>query len=149
MNAILNRLKNCNSSEMLYEIGSIEDISDVINREIFPLTVNAKTYEDLYQMLNKLNNHWDTFQNDDYFKSERLKYIFALTHMNGEERNKIINLTDYLYENKEEAKKWYHEIAKKIHPDLNRDCQKQAEDAMKELKVIYSRIQKCFEEEEE
>lgn len=149
MNLILDKLKNCNCVEMLGKIGSVEVIVDVINKEIFPLVVNATTYEDVYKVVNKLTNHWDTFQSDDYFKSDRLKYIFALTHMEGEQRNKIIKLTEDLYESKDEAKKWYREIAKKIHPDLNRDCQKQAEDAMKELKVIYSRIQKCFEEEEE
>lgn len=149
MNSILNKLKKCNSIEMLYRIGSLEDITDVVNKEIFPLSVNVVTYEDLYQVINKLNNHWDTFQDDDYFKSERLRYIFALTHMEGEERNRIINLTDSLYENKDEAKKWYHRIAKKIHPDSNRDYQKHAEEAMKELQIIYNRILKCFEKEGE
>jgi len=149
MNSILDKLKNCNCVEMLGEIGPVEDITDAINKEIFPLVANATTYEDLYKVINKLNMHWDTFQRDDYFKSECLRYIFALIHMEGEERNKIIELTDNLYENKDEAKKWYREIVKKIHPDLNKDCQKQAEDAMKELGVLYSRIQKCFEEEDE
>lgn len=145
MNSILNKLKKCNSIEMLYRIGSLEDIEYVVNKEIFPLSINVETYEDLYQIINKLNKHWDTFQDEDYFKSERLRYIFALTHMEGEERNRIINLTYSLYENKDEAKKWYHRIAKKIHPDSNRDYQKQAEEAMKELQIIYNRILKCFE----
>lgn len=34
-----------------------------------------------------------------------------------------------------------------IHPDLNRGNKEQAEKAMKELSIIYGRIQKCFEEE--
>lgn len=149
MNSILDKLKNCNCIEMLGEIGSAEVIVDVLNKEIFPLVVNATTYEDIYKAVNKLASHWDTFQSDDYFKSDRLKYIFALTHMEGQQRNKIIELTDDLYENKDEAKKWYRRIAKKIHPDLNRDCQIQAENAMKELEILYGRIQKCFEEEDE
>lgn len=149
MNSILDKLKNCNCIEMLGEIGSAEVIVDVLNKEIFPLVVNATTYEDIYKAVNKLASHWDTFQSDYYFKSDRLKYIFALTHMEGQQRNKIIELTDDLYENKDEAKKWYRRIAKKIHPDLNRDCQIQAENAMKELEILYGRIQKCFEEEDE
>ena len=43
-----------------------------------------------------------------------MKYIFALTHMEGAERNKIINLTDDLYESKDRAKKWYHSINEKV-----------------------------------
>jgi hypothetical protein len=148
MNDILNELKKCSSIEMLSKTGSIASISDVINKEISPLVINVMTYEELYQVINKLITHWDTFQSDDYFKNEQMKYIFALTHMEGAERNKIINLTDDLYESKDRAKKWYHSIAKIIHPDLNRAYQKQAEDAMKELKIIYSRIQKCFKEED-
>lgn len=149
LNSILNKLKDCNSVELLCEIGSVEIITEAINKYIHPLTVNATTYNELYQAVDKLKRHWDTFESDNYFKNKHLRYIFALTHMEGEERNKILHLTDELYENKDDAKKWYHEIAKMIHPDLNRDYQKQAEEAMKELKIIYSRIQKCFEEEDE
>lgn len=149
MNSILDKLKKCDCVENLDKIGSVENIIEAINKEIFPLVVNATTYEDIYKALNKLASHWDTFQSDDYFKNERLKYIFALTHMEGKQRNKIIELTDDLYENKDKAKKWYYGIVKKVHPDLNMDCQIQAENAMRELELIYSRIKKCFEEEDE
>lgn len=148
MDSILNKLKSCNSIELLRTVGTIESIVKAINKEIYPLTVNALTYEKLYQAVNKLNKHWDRVESDDYFKNENLKYIFALTHMGGEDRNKMLRLTDELYENKDKAKKWYHEISKMIHPDLNRANKEQAEEAMKELSIIYGRIQKCFEEED-
>ena len=112
------------------------------------MTINALTYEELYQAVNKLNKHWDRVESDVYFKNENLKYIFALTHMGGEDRNKILRLTNELYENKDKAKKWYREISKMIHPDVNRGNKEQAEEAMKELRIIYDRIQKCFEEED-
>lgn len=35
-----------------------------------------------------------------------------------------------------------------INSDLNRGNKEQAEEAMKELSIIYGRIQKCFEEED-
>lgn len=145
----LNRLKGCNSIKLFREIGSVESIAESISKEIYPLTINATTYEELYQAVVKLKDHWDTFQKDDYFKNEHLKYIFALTHMEGEERNKILQLTDELYENKDKAKKWYFKIIKIIHPDLNRDYQEQAKEAIEELNIIYGRIEKCFEEEDE
>lgn len=132
---------------MLTEIGSVYEICKAINDEIFPLSINVKNYEDLYKILTKLIHHWDTFQSDDYFKNEKMKYIFALTYMEGVERNKIINLTDDLYESEEKAKTWYHSIVKIIHPDVNRDYKESAEAAMKELGIIYSRIIKCFKED--
>lgn len=146
MNAILNELKGCNSVDMLSKIGSVESISETINKEIHPLTVTATTYEELYQVVSKLKSHWYSFQDDDYFKNEQSKYIFVLTHMEGEGRNKMLCLTDELYENKDEAKKWHRKVVKLIHPDVNRELQEQANEAMKELNVIYGRIQKCFEE---
>jgi hypothetical protein len=148
MDLILDKIKRCNCVEELRRIGSEEDILDAISKEIFPLAVKATTYEDLYKVVEKLDSHWDTFQRDDYFKNESSRYIFALTHMEGAERNTIIELTDDLYENKDSAKKWYHKISKKIHPDLNGDCQEQAEAAMKELQILYNRIERCFEEDE-
>ena len=76
MNDILNELKKCSSIEMLSKTGSIASISDVINKEISPLVINVMTYEELYQVINKLITHWDTFQSDDYFKNEQMKYIY-------------------------------------------------------------------------
>lgn len=149
MNSILEKLKKCDCVENLNEIGTVENILDAINEEISPLVINATTYQEIYKALNKLACHWDTFQLDDYFKNERSKYIFALTYMEGKRRNEIIGLTDDLYENKDKAKKWYRGIAKKIHPDHNMDFQTQAENAMRELEILYSRIKKCFEEGDE
>ena len=148
MNSIIEKLKKCDCVEKLNEIGTVENILEAINEEISPLIVNASTYQEIYKALDKLAGHWDTFQCDDYFKNERLKYIFALIYMEGKRRNEIIDLTDDLYENEDKAKKWYRGVVKKIHPDLNMDLQVQAENAMRELEILYSRIKKCFEEED-
>ena len=60
--------------------------------------------DDLYKAIVVLKNHWDTFQNDIYFRSESARYIFALTHMDGEKRNQIIGLTSDLYDDEQRAK---------------------------------------------
>ena len=114
MDSILNKLKSCNSIELLRAVDIIESIVKSINKEIYPLTVNAHTYEELYQAVNKLNKHWDIVESDDYFKNENLKYIFALTHMGGEDRNKMLRLTDELYENKVKYK-YLYEVFDKYH----------------------------------
>lgn len=46
MDSILNKLKSCNSIELLRTVGTIEGIVKAINKEIYPLTVNALTYEE-------------------------------------------------------------------------------------------------------
>lgn len=148
MKSILIKLKTCTSVKLLREIGTIEDIVKSINKEIQPLIVKATTYEELYEAVKKLNHHWCA-TNDDYFKTENLKYIFALVYMSGTERSKIINLTDDLFRDGNKAKKWYHSIAKKIHPDLNNEQAEEAEEAMKELKIIYDRMKKGFEKKGE
>ena len=65
--------------------------------------------------------------------------------MDGEERNKIINLTDDLYEDAEAAKKWYRDLVKLIHPDINLTVKKDADEAMINLRNIYDRIVRSFE----
>lgn len=84
---------------------------------------------------------------DQYFKSENLKYIFALNHMDGQERNTIINLTDDLYEDINAVKRWHRRLIKFIHPDKNPTVKKDADEAVINLNRIYDRILRSFESE--
>ena len=67
MNIIIDRLKVVSNVEQLKEVSAINDIIIAIEKEIYPLKVNATTYEDLFGVIKKLRNHWDTFQEDVYF----------------------------------------------------------------------------------
>lgn len=83
-----------------------------------------------------------------YFKDEKSMYIFALTYLEGQQRNKIIELTEDLYDDAKKAKKWYKKIAKLVHPDMNKDQQEDAEVAMKNLEDIYKIIKESFDDVE-
>lgn len=70
-----------------------------------------------------------------FFKDERSMYCFALIMMDGEKRNKIIGLTDELYDSKDLATKWYHRISKIIM--TGSDDNDDATQAFYVLKHIY------------
>lgn len=55
---------------------------------------------------------------DDYFHSDIEKYIFALTQLDGTNRQKILGITSLHYKNSELAHKWKKEMATKLHPDI-------------------------------
>ncbi len=82
---------------------------------------------------------------DVYFQSQNLKYIFALCYMDGEQRNKIIGLTDEIYYDSNLAKDWYRGVIKLIHPDANSVVRADADEAVMNLNKIYERIKRSFE----
>ena len=128
---------------------SFQEIVDLVRNEIKPLEIKMCSVDDLYKAIVVLKNHWDTFQNDIYFRSESARYIFALTHMDGEKRNQIIGLTSDLYDDEQRAKIWYRNIMKKIHPDLNPENSQAAKEAVQILDILYGRVLKCFQEGDE
>lgn len=73
-----------------------------------------------------------------YFKSEAHEIIFYLNELDGEERLNKLSVYKIHYLNEELARKWYLDIAKKIHPDvLIKDNINGAEEAMSNLTAIY------------
>lgn len=78
-----------------------------------------------------------------YFKSSSHEIIYYLLELDGKERMKKLDVAEAYYYDKEMAKIWYHELAKKIHPDrvsnLDTDI---ATKAMSALTAIYDRMSK-------
>lgn len=81
-----------------------------------------------------------------YFRNEGMKYMFALNHMQGKQRNKIIGLTEDLYDDKDKAKEWYEKVQFKISEYYNLDCQEEAFNAFRELRSLYNNIKEGFED---
>ena len=78
-----------------------------------------------------------------YFSSEEHKYIFALWYLDKAIRMELLGITEELYEDKENAKGWYHHIAKVIHPDTCKlpDCER----AVAKLNELYAGMVKADE----
>lgn len=74
-----------------------------------------------------------------YFKSDKHEIIFYLNELDGEERLNKLSVYKAHYFNESVARKWYLDIAKKIHPDtLIKDKIDGSEDAMSKLIAIYN-----------
>ena len=128
----------------LNKYGSIEDAVNCINQNITPLKADAKTIKKKKKVLELLKTHWDIFSISEipYFKDEKSKFIFALTELDGTNRNKLIGLTEDLYSNTEKAKSWYRNIVKQIHPDTNGSTS-DSKKAFEQLEIIFARITKA------
>ena len=70
----------------------------------------------LQNNINKNSNY-----KNDFFKSRQSELLFYLTELDGKQRNKLLGLTDFHYENKKKANKWYKEIRQYVHPDKGGD----------------------------
>jgi len=55
---------------------------------------------------------------DSYFSSETDKYIFALTELDGKNRQNILGINSLHYQDRELANRWKKNIATKIHSDI-------------------------------
>lgn len=84
----------------------------------------------IYALKNHINKN-NSYKNN-FFKSRQSELLFYLTKLDGKQRNKLLGLTDFHYENKKEANKWYKEIRQYVHPDKGGD-----DKAFHVLKKIY------------
>ena len=75
---------------------------------------------------------------DLYFISPIHRFIFALVELDGESKQRVLGITQELYNDKEKAKSWRDSIAKQIHPDC---CKIEGADcAMAKLSELYTRM---------
>jgi hypothetical protein len=115
------------------KLGSIEELAAVINNFMQPFAVKIETNEELNDAIEFIKKNINFSENT--FCSKEKEYLFYLNNLEGEQRNKLLGITDVHYEDKNEAKKWYHEISKYIHPDKNKDSS--ADMAFRTLAKIY------------
>lgn len=118
-------------------IGLVEKIK-VIKTFVKANYINVEEKNDLEK-----NNSTDVNSDREYFKSEAHELIYYLIQLDGEERMDKLNIYSTHYHDKELAKSWYKDIAKKIHSDkLNNREIIGAEEAMSELTAIYKKMGK-------
>lgn len=77
----------------------------------------------------------------NYFKSEKDKIVFLLLEVDGERRNKLLGITDDMYEDKKLATKWYRRLSLIVHPDKMDNNS----EAFIELKEIFQVMTDCDE----
>lgn len=131
-------LSDIDTIETLKAKGSLCEIKNFLQKEVSPLTFQADNYEALFSIICKLKEKWKGI--DSYpFVSKTAEYNYILTKLDGNQRHDLLGITDEMYENKEKAKKWFHEIAQYIHPDKSSD---NSSEAFNTLGKIYERMKK-------
>lgn len=113
----MNKFSGIENISQLEALGSQEKIKKEIEALISPLRINAITYEDLLEVINCLKKNWIGFT-DEYFVNDSKKYEYILTKLEGKKRNQLLGITDQMYEDPEKAQKWFKNIVKYIHPDV-------------------------------
>ncbi len=109
------------------------DISnDIFDRVISFLEILPKTKIKLKEVNSVVS------PSTDYFSSKVDKYIFALTELDGTNRQKILGITPLHYRDREFANKWKKEVASLLHPDK---CDHpKAKEAWEIMNNIYSEM---------
>lgn len=83
------------------------------------------------------------FTYSDYFLSQEAFLIFALLYVDGEQRAKLLGITEDMYESLQKAKDWRNSIVKIIHSDRCKHLS--ADEATSKLNEIYARMKKHAE----
>lgn len=112
----IEELKSVSNIDDLKKMGTVDEISSGISDIIAPLKIESKTYEDLFEVLQCLSQKWIDFKTDPFI-DETAEYTFYLTMLDGKQRNKLLGITEEMYDSPELAKQWYRRISKLVHPD--------------------------------
>lgn len=73
-------------------------------------------YEALYEKFLCLKEKWRDFM-EGAFIDKRTEYTFYLTKLESKQRNKMLGITDEMYDSPELAKQWHRSIVKLPHLD--------------------------------
>lgn len=109
-------LEEISSVEDLRKAGNIPDLVKQIKNTISPLTIEADTYDELFDVVIFLQKNFVSFIKGPFI-SRQAEFIYYLTELEGKQRNRAIGITDNHYEDKDIAKKWYKEVSQLVHPD--------------------------------
>ena len=136
----------CNGLEDLKALGDFRKIKKLISKDLDgKIKITAKSWNELIEKIAFLRSlfsdqkHSDKLRFDG-FESEAQKYIFCLTKIDGQNRQKYLGVSGLHYRNKDIAKKWQRKIAQKIHPDKCSDHR--SREAMEILENMYMEMTK-------
>ena len=108
----------CKTEEELKNIGSNETIKEIIEKDFDNIiTINLNSNASLLSFIKKIKALPDK-EKSGFFCGEAEKLIFALTELDGKNRQKILEVTNLHYNDKSIADKWKKRIAAKIHEDV-------------------------------
>lgn len=128
----IEELKLVTNLESFKSLGTLSDITKKLNEIVAPLKIEANSYEELYEVFQCLLEKWSDFKKGPFI-DERSEYAFYLTMLEGKQRNKMLGITDEMYNSPELAKQWYRKIVKLVHPDTGIDKTNKAFNVLQQL----------------
>lgn len=128
----IKEFKSVTDIESFKKLGTLSDITKKLNEIVNPLIIEADTYEALYEVFQRLEEKWSDFMKGP-FVDKRAEYTFYLTMLEGKQRNRMLGITDEMYDSPELAKKWYRGIVKLVHPDMESDNMNKAFNVLQQL----------------
>ncbi|WP_430229794.1 hypothetical protein [Nitrosomonas communis] len=114
------KLSDVRSVDDLKAAGSVSELVSKIQDMVHPLLVKAESYDELFEIICCLQKNWLPMAKGPFI-SKQSEFIYYLTHLEGEQRNNAIGLTDELYDDPELAKRWYKSLSQLVHPDKGGD----------------------------
>ncbi|MBP8149355.1 MAG: hypothetical protein KAY21_06515 [Limnohabitans sp.] len=114
-------IENIHSVADLRDRGSISDLVKKLCCLISPLKVEAKTYEELFEIVSLVQKNWLPLAKGPFI-SRQAEIIFYLTKLEGKQRNDALGMSDDIYEDLGKAKEWYRNMRGLVHPDKGGDA---------------------------
>lgn len=154
---------NVSCIDELKALGNFREVSKLVKSEAGEVgKISGRGWQTLYDSIvafrttiNKFNKNEckDKIENDTkaefkdkdvndefYFTSKAMEYIFYLLELDGEIRMKKLEVTKSHFSSKKNAREWMKNISKEIHPDKCKNSK--AVDAMAKLNNMYSSMVK-------
>lgn len=118
---IVAELLEAKSVDILASFGSVEYLLTAINEVYHPFELHADTYERLYEAIEAVRASFLSLKSYP-FVSRQAEAVFALTELDGTQRNTRLGYTKAISRNKRLSHKWYRSVAQLVHSDkINND----------------------------
>lgn len=113
---IVAELLEAKSVNDLASLGSEADLCKALNEIYHPFELSADTYEKLFAAIEAIQGSLSNLKSYP-FVSRQAEAVFALTELEGKERNVRLGFTDAMYKDSTLSRQWYKSIAQLVHSD--------------------------------
>lgn len=135
------KLFDAETPDELKAMGSIEYVAQRLNEIVSPLSVQADSYERLFESYLAIKENWAGVRKSP-FSSLRAQLIFALNHLDDDLRLELLGLTHVHFKDPVAQKRWYRSVAQLIHPDkFERELTEDEKSAFQALNDLLSDLQ--------
>jgi hypothetical protein len=114
------QLKEVMCVDDLKNLGSVDELRAELEKDVSPLKVDAKSYDDIFEAILKLRRYWLPYIKGPFI-SKQQEYTYYLTKLQGKQRTLALGIDEKHYRDKKAASRWYKKIASIVHPDKGGD----------------------------